>query len=30
LDYPTPMVDHKMARLRCLDTYKAGLASWEG
>jgi deoxyribodipyrimidine photo-lyase len=27
LDYPTPMVDHKMARLRCLDTYKAGLAS---
>ena len=27
LDYPTPMVDHKMARLRCLETYKAGLAS---
>jgi len=27
LDYPTPIVDHKMARLRCLETYKAGLAS---
>ena len=27
LDYPSPMVDHKMARLRCLETYKAGLAS---
>ena len=27
LDYPAPMVDHKMARLRCLETYKAGLAS---
>ena len=27
LDYPTPMVDHKMARIRCLETYKAGLAS---
>ena len=27
LDYPTPMVDHKMARLRCLETYKAGLRS---
>ena len=26
LDYPVPMVDHKMARLRCLETYKAGLA----
>ena len=26
-DYPSPMVDHKMARLRCLETYKAGLAS---
>ncbi len=23
--YPEPMVDHKMARERCLDTYKAGL-----
>jgi deoxyribodipyrimidine photo-lyase len=27
VDYPRPMVDHKMARLRCLETYKAGLAS---
>jgi len=27
LNYPSPMVDHKMARLRCLETYKAGLAS---
>ena len=27
LDYPSPMVDHKMARLRCLETYRAGLAS---
>jgi deoxyribodipyrimidine photo-lyase len=27
LDYPNPMVNHKMARLRCLETYKAGLAS---
>ena len=27
LNYPAPMVDHKMARLRCLETYKAGLAS---
>ena len=26
LDYPVPMVNHKMARLRCLETYKAGLA----
>ena len=24
--YPEPIVDHKMARQRCLDTYKAGLA----
>jgi len=23
--YPTPMVEHSMARLRALDTYKAGL-----
>jgi len=23
--YPEPMVEHKMARERCLDTYKAGL-----
>ncbi len=27
MNYPTPMVDHKMARARCLETYKAGLAS---
>ncbi len=27
LDYPIPMVDHKMARQRCLETYRAGLAS---
>jgi deoxyribodipyrimidine photo-lyase len=27
LDYPTPMVDHKIARLRCLETYKEGLRS---
>lgn len=25
--YPEPMVDHKMARQRALDTYKAGLAA---
>lgn len=25
-DYPAPMVDHKMARERCLESYKAGLA----
>ena len=25
LTYPQPMVDHKMARERCLDTYKAAL-----
>lgn len=25
LDYPQPMVDHKMARQRALDTYKKGL-----
>ena len=25
-DYPSPMVDHKMARQRALDTYKNGLA----
>lgn len=25
-DYPEPVVDHKMARERCLETYKAGLA----
>ncbi len=24
-DYPQPMVDHKMARQRALDTYKAGI-----
>jgi deoxyribodipyrimidine photo-lyase len=27
MTYPKPMVDHKMARERCLTTYKAGLAS---
>lgn len=26
-EYPEPMVEHKMARERCLDTYKAGLNS---
>ncbi|MEM6271810.1 MAG: deoxyribodipyrimidine photo-lyase [Bacteroidota bacterium] len=26
VSYPEPIVDHKMARQRCLDTYKAGLA----
>ncbi len=25
LDYPEPMVDHKMARERCLETYKSAL-----
>lgn len=25
LDYPKPMVDHKMARERCLETYKSAL-----
>jgi deoxyribodipyrimidine photolyase len=25
LTYPDPMVDHKMARERCLETYKAAL-----
>ncbi len=25
-DYPAPIVDHKMARQRCLDAYKASLA----
>jgi deoxyribodipyrimidine photo-lyase len=25
--YPTKMVEHKMARERCLETYKAGLAT---
>jgi len=25
--YPEPMVEHKMARERCLDTYKAGINS---
>lgn len=25
-EYPTPMVDHKMARERCLTAYKSGLA----
>ena len=24
-DYPEPIVDHKMARERCLATYKEGL-----
>ena len=24
-DYPEPMVDHKLARARCLDAYKTGL-----
>lgn len=24
-DYPDPMVDHRMARLRCLETYKTAL-----
>ncbi len=24
-DYPAPIVDHKMARVRCLEVYKAGL-----
>lgn len=28
--YPKPMVDHKMARERCLEVYKAGLARAEG
>ncbi len=27
LSYPNQMVDHKMARERCLETYKAGLAT---
>jgi deoxyribodipyrimidine photo-lyase len=27
IEYPVPMVEHKMARARCLETYKAGLAS---
>jgi len=27
LTYPTPVVDHKFARQRCLDTYKLGLNS---
>jgi len=27
--YPQPMVDHKMARERCLTTYKEGLAKSE-
>lgn len=27
LDYPAPMVDHKEARIRCLNTYKEGLNS---
>lgn len=26
-EYPLPMVDHKAARLRALDTYKSGLSS---
>lgn len=26
-NYPEPMVDHKFARTRCLDTYKAALAN---
>ncbi len=26
LTYPTPMVDHKFARTRCLDTYKKALS----
>jgi deoxyribodipyrimidine photo-lyase len=25
LTYPTPMVDHKFARERCLSTYKEAL-----
>jgi deoxyribodipyrimidine photo-lyase len=25
LDYPKPIVDHKFARQRCLETYKKGL-----
>ncbi|MCB0546414.1 MAG: deoxyribodipyrimidine photo-lyase [Phaeodactylibacter sp.] len=28
--YPKPIVDHKMARERCLETYKAGLDRAEG
>ncbi len=28
-DYPEPMVDHKFARQRCLEVYKAGLAKAE-
>ncbi len=28
-EYPKPIVDHKAARERCLDTYKAGLAEAE-
>lgn len=26
-EYPQPMVDHKMARERCLEVYKAGMSS---
>ncbi|MCB9288333.1 MAG: deoxyribodipyrimidine photo-lyase [Lewinellaceae bacterium] len=29
-DYPEPMVDHKEARERCLEVYKAGLGRAEG
>jgi deoxyribodipyrimidine photo-lyase len=29
-DYPKPIVEHKMARERCLETYKAGLDRAEG
>src|SRR5690606_21991701 len=25
VDYPDPMVDHKMARERCLDAYKSAI-----
>ena len=27
--YPKPIVDHKMARERCLETYKSALNKWE-
>ncbi len=29
-DYPQPIVDHKMARQRAIDTYKQALATWQG
>ena len=25
LTYPSPIVEHKYARIRCLETYKSGL-----